>query len=477
MEKILIIDDNRLILKYLKESISKMGYESIEAESGEIGLELVETEKPQLVITDFQMPGGMDGLEVLTRIRQSNATLPVILLTGFGDVVLTIKSIQLGAFDYLEKPVELIRLQNTIQLALNSAKVSNSLNEVLQTNVPGKNMLEDNILVGRTPQMKEIFKNIGRISMSKVNVLIQGEIGTGKELIARLIHYFGITSAQPLVVVNCSTLSEAMLESELFGQVKESIPSSGHDKKGKFELAGEGTIFLDEISEISLNTQIKLLRVIQELEYERIGGDEVIPMNARIIAATNRNLEDLIRQGKFREDLYYRLKVFTIDLPPLRERKEDIRDLVIHFLYKLNKRFNKNVTKIGEGVIEMLKAHNWQGNVRELENTILQAIVLSKTDVLEKENITLVMRQQKLKVPDAIIDDLPFRSLAEMEKYHIKKILDEVKWNKMEASQILEITRPTLNAKIERYELTKEMQTGTQHALSKLPNQKTAKEK
>jgi len=453
MEKILIIDDNRLILKYLKESISKMGYESIEAESGEAGLEMLETEKPNLVITDFQMPGGMDGLEVLTRIRQSNTTLPVILLTGFGDVVLTIKSIQLGAFDYLEKPVDLIKLKSTIQLALNSVKVSNSLNQVLQSETPSEHMLEDNILVGRTPQMKEIFKNIGRISLSKVNVLIQGETGTGKELIARLIHYFGITNKQPLVVVNCSTLTESMLESELFGHVKDSFGIPGRDKKGKFELAGEGTIFLDEISDISLNTQVKLLRVIQELEFERVGGDGVIPMKARIITATNRNLEELIKQGKFREDLYYRLKVFTIDLPPLRERKDDIRDLVIHFLYKLNKRFNRNVTKIGEGVIEMLKTHDWLGNVRELENTILQALVLSKSDVLEKDNITLILRQQQKTLSP--IDNLPFRSLAEMEKYHIKKILDEVKWNKMEASQILDITRPTLNAKIEKYELVR----------------------
>lgn len=453
MEKILIIDDNKLILKYLKESIIKMGYEALEAEDGESGLQLIRAENPDLVITDFQMPG-IDGLEVLARIRKSNATLPVILLTGFGDVVLTIKSIQLGAFDYLEKPVDLNKLKSTIQYALNSVKVSNSLNQVLQVDASSENMLEDNILVGRTPQMKEIFKNIGRISMSKVNVLIQGETGTGKELIARLVHYFGVTSKQPLVVVNCSALTESLLESELFGHVKGSFTGSIRDKKGKFELAGEGTIFLDEISEISLNTQVKLLRVIQELEFEKVGGEEIIPMKARIITATNRNLEELIKQGKFREDLYYRLKVFTIDLPPLRERKDDIRDLVIHFLYKLNKRFNKNVTKIGEGVIEMLKAHDWLGNVRELENTILQAIVMSKSDVLEKENINLILRQQQQNGHDTL-EHLPYRSLADLEKYHIKKVLDEVNWNKMEASQILDITRPTLNAKIEKYELVR----------------------
>jgi two-component system response regulator AtoC len=310
-----------------------------------------------------------------------------------------------------------------------------------------------NILVGKTTQMKEIFKNIGRISMNKVNVLIQGDTGTGKELIARLIHYSGITRNKPLVIVNCSALTETLLESELFGHVKGSFTGSIRDKKGKFELAGEGSIFLDEISEISLNTQVKLLRVIQELEFEKVGGEETIPMKARIIAATNKNLEELIKEGKFREDLYYRLKVFTLDLPPLRERKDDIHDLVIHFLHKLNKRFNKNVVKIGDGVIEMLQSHDWKGNVRELENTILQAIVMSKSDVLEKENITLNHRQTFSTNGQENHEIMGLRSLADLEKYHIKRILDETKWNKVEASHILEITRPTLNAKIDKYNL------------------------
>ncbi len=450
MEKILIIDDDKWIRMMLKETLLKEGYAVIEADGGEQGLEIVKKEHPDLVITDFQMPG-IDGLEVLAEIQKLKIDLPVILLTGFGDVVLTIKSIQLGAFDYLEKPVSPALLKSTIHLALNSVKRSKSLSEVLHEDISSESMIEDNILVGKTPAMKEIFKNIGRISLNKVNVLIQGDTGTGKELIARLIHFSGITRDKPLIIVNCSALTETLLESELFGHVKGSFTDSIRDKKGKFELAGEGTIFLDEISEISLNTQVKLLRVIQELEFEKVGGEATIPMKARIIAATNRNLEALIEEGKFREDLYYRLKVFTINLPPLRERKEDIRDLVIHFLYKLNKRFNKNVIKIGEGVIEMLQQHDWHGNVRELENTILQAIVMSKNDVLEKENITLNIRMKETPVKE--LETSPFRSLADLEKFHIKAILDEVKWNKLEASRILDITRPTLNAKIEKYNL------------------------
>ncbi len=450
MEKILIIDDDKLIRKVFKMTLIKEGFDIIEAEDGESGLSLVRSERPDLVITDYQMPG-ISGLDVLSEIRKLKINLPVILLTAFGDVVLTIKSIQFGAFDYLEKPVSPEILKTTVVQALKSVKRSNSLTGVLHVNASSESMLEDNILVGKTPQMKEIFKNIGLISMNKVNVLIQGETGTGKELIARLVHFSGITRSKPLVVVNCSALTESLLESELFGHVKGAFTDSIRDKKGKFELAGEGTIFLDEISEISMNTQVKLLRVIQELEFEKVGGETPIPMKARIIAATNRSLEKLIEEGKFREDLYYRLKVFTINLPPLRERKDDISDLVVHFLYKLNKRFNKNVTKIGEGVIEMLREHDWYGNVRELENTLLQAIIMSKNDVLEKENITLNSRNQEAPAKEIQLPE--FRSLASLEKFHIKRILDEVKWNKLEASRILDITRPTLNAKIEKYNL------------------------
>lgn len=451
MEKILVIDDDKLVRKVFKLTLSKEGYDVLEAEDGRQGLQLIKTENPDLVLTDFQMPG-INGLEVIAEITRLKLNIPVIMLTGYGDVSLTIKSIQKGAYEFLEKPTKPEVLKSTVRSALDSAKSSRDLPDVISSEEEAEKELDNNFLVGRTPRMKQIFKNIGMISMNKVNVLIEGETGTGKELIARLVHFSGITRDRPLVVVNCSALTETLLESELFGHVKGSFTDSIRDKKGKFELAGDGTIFLDEISEVSLNTQVKLLRVIQELEFEKVGGEETIPMRARIIAATNKNLEDLIKAGKFREDLYYRLKVFTIKLPPLRDRKDDIGDLIIHFLHKLNKKFNKNVTKIGDGVVELLMQHNWHGNVRELENTILQAIVMSKNDVLEKQNIVLntaMDEQESVKTQET---DL--KSLAEVEKTHIKAVLDSVHWNKVEASRILEITRPTLNAKIEKYNLT-----------------------
>ena len=453
MEKILVVEDDKISRRIIREILSRSGYEVFEAEDGAQGLEAFKANKPDLVLTDYQMPV-MNGLRVLSEIRNLQPAVPVIMLTGFGDIALIIKSIQLGAFDFLEKPINTPQLKEVVASALNSVISSKKHDQVLTEGISIDKKIQENILIGRSPQIKDIFKNIGRVSLNKVNILIEGESGTGKELIARLIHYSGITRDKPLVVVNCSALTETLLESELFGHEKGSFTGSLKTKKGKFELAEDGTIFLDEISEISPNTQVKLLRVIQELEFERVGGETTLPMQARIIAATNKKLEKLIEEGKFREDLYYRLKVFTVQLPPLRERREDIKDLTIHFLTKLNKRFNKNVTKIGDGVIEMLQQHTWPGNVRELENTIMQAIVMSKNDVLEVENIKI--NQWATEGSEEFTQKFEHRSLADIEKDYIKRVLDEVRWNKIEASRILEITRPTLNAKIEKYKLEQE---------------------
>ena len=453
MEKILVVEDDKISRRIIREILSRSGYEVFEAEDGAQGLEAFKANKPDLVLTDYQMPV-MNGLRVLSEIRNLQPAVPVIMLTGFGDIALIIKSIQLGAFDFLEKPINTPQLKEVVASALNSVISSKKHDQVLTEGISIDKKIQENILIGRSPQIKDIFKNIGRVSLNKVNILIEGESGTGKELIARLIHYSGITRDKPLVVVNCSALTETLLESELFGHEKGSFTGSLKTKKGKFELAEDGTIFLDEISEISPNTQVKLLRVIQELEFERVGGETTLPMQARIIAATNKKLEKLIEEGKFREDLYYRLKVFTVQLPPLRERRDDIKDLTIHFLTKLNKRFNKNVSKIGDGVIEMLQQHTWPGNVRELENTIMQAIVMSKNDVLEVENIKI--NQRATEGSQEFNQKFELRSLADIEKDYIKRVLDEVRWNKIEASRILEITRPTLNAKIEKYKLEQE---------------------
>lgn len=445
MSKILAIDDDSIIRTLLTNILTKAGYEVITASDGESGLELAATTNPDLVVTDFQMPG-LTGLDVVTELQRTQPGLPVILLTAHGDVALTIKSIQLGAYDFIEKPIQMQELLDVIRNGLEVSRQSRSLTEAISPEV--RKAIEDNLLVGKTPAMREIFKNIGRISLNKVNVLVTGETGTGKELIARLIHFSGITREHPLVVVNCSNLNEGLLEHELFGYTLGAFPGAMNDKKGKFEQAGEGTLFLDEISELTDNIQTKLLRVLQELEYEKPGADEPLPMNARIIAATNKDLESLVRNGKFREELYYRLKVFTISLPPLRNRKEDIGELVKHLMGKLNRKLNKRVLKIGDGVLDLLRDHEWPGNVRELENTLMQAFIMTRSDVLEKEHIVL-----STATDGAGGEPFELKSIADIEKVHIKKVLDKVKWNKQEASRILEITRPTLNAKIEKYGL------------------------
>ena len=445
MNKILAIDDDSIIRTLLTNILSKAGYEVITAADGESGLELAATTNPDLVVTDFQMPG-LTGLDVVTELQRTQPGLPVILLTAHGDVALTIKSIQLGAYDFIEKPIQMQELLDVIRNGLEVSRQSRNLTEAISPEI--RKAIEDNLLVGKTPVMREIFKNIGRISLNKVNVLVTGETGTGKELIARLIHFSGITREHPLVVVNCSTLNEGLLEHELFGYTLGAFPGAMNDKKGKFEQAGEGTLLLDEISELTDNIQTKLLRVLQELEFEKPGADDPLPMKARIIASTNKDLEALVRAGKFREELYYRLKVFTIALPPLRNRKDDIGELVKHFMGKLNRKLNKRVLKIGDGVLDMLKNHDWPGNVRELENTLMQAFIMTRSDVLEKEHIVLMTSPE-----GAGGDPFELKSIADIEKVHIQKVLDKVKWNKQEASRILEITRPTLNAKIDKYGL------------------------
>ncbi len=446
MERILIIDDDAALRETLKICLNDIGYEIILAENGYLGIDLFKSEHPDLVISDLKLPD-IDGMKVLNEIVKIDDNLPVIMITAYEDVSITIKAIQQGAYDILEKPIEKERLKSIVIRALNSKKLSERLGDSIFDD--GSEFSLENNLVVKSPAMKEIVKSIGKISSHRVNVLIEGESGTGKELIAKIIHYSGITKNEPFVAVNCTALSETLLESELFGHVKGAFTGAIRDKKGKFELARTGTIFLDEISEISQDLQAKLLRVIQEKEYERVGGESIIPMGARLIAATNRNLADYVQQGKFREDLFYRLKVFIIQIPPLRKRKEAIPHLVLYLLKKINNELHKNVNKIPYEVMEMLQNYEWTGNVRELENALLQAVVLSKSDVLEKENILL--RKENLK-PNKIFSDKKM-SLAELEKFYIKMVLDEVKWNKKEACKILGVTKPTLYSKIKNYNL------------------------
>lgn len=445
MDTILLIDDDESFGETLEMFLGGLNCKILRANNGKAGVDILEREHPDLVITDYKMPV-MNGLQVLEKVKAFNNSVPVILLTAFDDMDSTIKAMQLGAFDYVEK-LELERIKSIAKRALESRKLNERL--VIAISEDKSEFQMDNSIVGSTKVMKDIFKKIGKISSTRVNVLIQGESGTGKELITKIIHYTGITKDSPFVAVNCTALSESLLESELFGHVKGSFTGAIRDKKGKFELAEDGTIFLDEISEISPNLQVKLLRILQEREFEKVGGEECISMRARVVAASNRNLADLVKQGKFREDLYYRLKVFTIDIPPLRNRREDIPKLVVHFLKKINKELHKNVWKIPYEVMEMLQNHDWVGNVRELENTLLQGVVLAKGDVLEKEYILL----KRNELSSDSEENKSRLSLADIEKKHIQLVLDDVNWDKQEAAKILGIAKTTLYNKIESYGL------------------------
>jgi DNA-binding NtrC family response regulator len=445
MKKILIIDDDDFIRKMLASVISKAGFEVYEAPDGETGLKYVEIKNPDLVITDFKMPG-ISGLEVVTELVRTHPGLPVIMLTAYGDVSLTIKAIQSGAYDYIEKPIKNRELIEAIYNGIQASIQSKSLTKIISPEA--RKAIEDSLLAGKTPAMREIFKNIGRISLTNVNVMITGEAGTGKEQIARLIHYSGITREQPFVVVNCNSASEEILEHELFGYSK--ATSGGmREKKGKIELAEDGTLFLDEFQELTPNLQNSLLRVIQNNEYVKGGEDIPVPLKCRIITSTKSDIESLVSHGKFLQDLYFRLRVFTITLPPLRERIDDIPELLQNLLQKLNRKLNKRVHKVEDGVTGILKNYEWPGNIRELENILMQAIILSHGDVLERKNIILTLGN----ISSLAESSTRMVPLTEIEKEHIKKVLDAVGWNKMEASTILEITRPTLNAKIEKYGL------------------------
>lgn len=448
MEKqhILVIDDDDSIRESLRDFLQTRKYEVETASDGPEGLELFRRLKPDLVLSDVRMEG-MNGIEVLKAIRTIDRNTPFIIMTAFGEMDSVIQAMKLGAYDYIEKPFDASEVESLIARALESTESDSGL-DVAEAVSTG-DLVEDRVIIGRSRGIIDVLKKIGQVSTNRVNVLIQGESGTGKELVSRIIHRSGPTRECPFVAVDVSALPETLLESELFGHVKGAFTGATRDRKGRFELAGEGTVFLDEISEISLSLQSKLLRVLQEREFQRVGDDAVIPMKARIIAATNRNLNELVKQGGFRQDLFYRISVFTINIPPLRERKEDIPLLVSYLLKKIDRETHKRVMKVPQDVMLVLQDHEWVGNVRELENVLMQAVVLARGEVLGRECI-IFRDENKLNMkprPQELSLDL-----AEME--HIRYVLEQTKWDKAKAARLLNISRQTLYNKIKAYKIT-----------------------
>lgn len=439
-KRILVVDDDATTRRTLERFLVREGYLVSTAVNANDALLAVHVESPDIILSDIYMPG-KTGLELHSMIQELNLKIPTILMTGQDDMPTTIKAMQQGAYDYLAKPLDLDRLKTLLSRLITTQELSERLSLIVDKETQEYKLEE--VLVGHDLRMIEIYKTIGNVTRSRVTVLIEGESGTGKELIARAIHYNSPWSAEPFIAVNCTALVETLLESELFGHVKGSFTGAVSDKRGKFELAHNGTIFLDEVAEISPALQVKLLRVLQEREFERVGGDKTIKMNARIIAATNRDMEKQVASGRFREDLYYRLNVVSIKVPPLRERKEDIPILVKRLLQQINEELHTKVWKISGGAMERIVKHDWPGNVRELQNILTRAIVLTKSDVLDE---TSIPDPSPASLTPASYDWK--RTLAEVEHEHIMQVLKETGGNRTYAAKILGISKPTLYSRM-----------------------------
>lgn len=443
--KLLIIDDQTAILESLSMFFLEKGYQTSTAEYGKEGLEKVASEDPDIVILDIKLPD-ISGIEVLKEIKAANEQTVVIMITAFSMMDTTIEAMKYGAFDYIHKPIKIKELNTCINKAIEAIEFKSNLSFIPKIQ-PTEYKLDT--IIGESQKIHQIFKLIGLTCNNKATVLIQGESGTGKNLIAKAIHYNGMLKDEPFISINCSALVESLLETELFGHEKGAFTHAVDVKKGKFELAGNGTIFLDEIGETPLNTQVKILRFLQEREFERVGGEKTIHSNARVIAATNRNLAKMVRDHRFREDLFFRLKVITINVPPLRERKTDIPLLVEFFIRKISEELHKKSIDLSEKAMDKIMQYDWPGNVRELENVLMRAIVLSRDNVIMEYHISTFNENQG----SSAAHEGKFKSLEEIEKEHIEKALIKAKNNKGKTCDLLKISRPTLRKKIQKYNI------------------------
>jgi len=446
---ILIIDDEEAILDSCSQVLKKEGYTVKGAKDGREGLKFFKKEFFHVVLLDLKLPD-LNGMEILIKIKEETPETPVIIITGYASVESAVEAMKRGAFDYLAKPFSPEGLRVITKKALGSRKILLE-NIYLRKELEAKS--EFDMVVGKSKAMEKVLSVVRRVSPTESTVLITGESGTGKELIARELHNHSLRRNGPFVAVDCGALVETLFESELFGHVKGSFTGAYETKHGRFEVANGGTIFFDEISNVSLNIQANLLRVIQEREVTRIGSSKLIKVDIRILAATNKNLADSVREGKFREDLFYRLSVVPIHLPPLRERKQDIPLLVAHFLQKYNKRAKRSIISISPLVKKAMMEYHWPGNIRELENTIERAVVLSKGKEIEIEDLVYHGISVSSELWNPTGDK--FRTLEEIEKEYIKAVFQAQSGNKSKTAGILGIDRKTLWAKIKKYNLQK----------------------
>ena len=460
--KILLIDDDPGIVDTLSRVLTDEGYEVAVEKRGDDGFARAANESFNVVVTDLKMPG-LSGLELVRQLHVARPRLPIILITAFGTTQTAIEATKFGAYDYLLKPFEIPQLLDLIHRAVNSNRI---MSEPVTLGEPGA---ARDAIVGQSPAMQNIYKEIGRIAAKPVNVLIRGETGTGKELIARAIYQNSDRANAPFVAINCAAIPETLLESELFGHERGAFTGATGQRIGRFEQANRGTIFLDEIGDMTLGTQVKLLRVLQEKCLQRLGGRETIPVDVRVLTATHRDLESAIRDKLFREDLYYRLNVVVVTLPPLRQRKEDIPALVRYFLSKYGPELGNASPSIHGDAMEFLQSHSWPGNVRELENAVRKALLLAQGYTVNVDHVRSALHKEtgaanaaRQSLPEYIgdllaaaqrgeTDDVHARLLESTERELFRQAIDLARGNQAKAARWLGVSRITMKAKLVQF--------------------------
>lgn len=443
-ETILVVDDEESICKSLKAILSDEGYQVLVAGSGEDAVKIVEEEMPQLVLLDVWLPG-MDGLETLQAIKKINPQILVIIMSGHGTIETAVKATKLGAFDFIEKPLSLDKIIILVNNAINLSRLQEE-NVLLKQKVSHQYEL-----TGQSPVINELKEMISIVAPTNAWILIMGENGTGKELVARSIHHLSLRSHKDIVEVNCAAIPEELIESELFGHEKGAFTGATEKKRGKFDLAHEGTIFLDEVADMSLKAQAKILRILQEKKFERVGGNKLIDMDVRVLAATNKDLEEEMKAGRFRQDLYYRLHVIPLSVPPLRDRKEDIKPLVERFLMDFTNKEGLEPKTLNDEALALLMKHDWPGNVRELKNIIERMIILTPSDEITAKDIPSLNIKEESEAAfgsQTVTGDSLKDAKMDFERQFILKKLEENEGNISKTAEAIGLERSHLHKKL-----------------------------
>src|SRR5215208_2351099 len=446
-KRVLAIDDEPAMTEWLKILLEHAGYDVRTALIGTRGEELFKSWRPDAVITDMMLPD-VDGIELVRKFKQLDTEAEVIVITGQGNIPRSVEAVKAGAFDFLEKPVDAERLLDKLEKAIKQKSLIDE-NEQLKAKLEDRYKFAN--IIGRSKKMQDLFELVESVAGSEANILIQGENGTGKELIANAIHYNSKRLKGPFIKINCAAIPKDLIESELFGYKKGAFTGAMADKEGLFEMAEGGSLLLDEIGEMPPYLQTKLLRVLQEREYRPIGSDRIVHVDFRLVCATNIDLDMALREGKLREDLYFRINTITLRVPPLRERTEDIPLLCDHFLEKFRQRYQKNVKTIAPAAYHLLIRNRWPGNVRELENAIERGVLVAKGSEITVGDLPESIREESSPSAEFVIP--PHRTLAEIERMAILQTLQRTNWNKQEAAAILGLYRPTLYSKMKKHDI------------------------